>query len=175
MIFACAMSESSAIAALNKLDSKERKMVNGLVRGISIQDSGRVAGYTFDVAANVARSPKIIAAVELELARILRLTGAPIALATLIRLAKNGVSETVQVTASKILLDRAGFVPPVAKQAQSSDEKQLVEMGQDELRAVMESAEREIREIEGELAARAAPLDAPNAQGKASKPSKFLD
>jgi hypothetical protein len=73
----------------------------------------------------------------------------------------------------KIILDRAGFVPP--SQAPIAVPKELASMSADELRAVLDKREAEIHSLEAELAARAAPVNAPNAGDAPSNMADLLD
>lgn len=100
------------------------------------------------------RSPQVLAAIQQETRRVLVIE-APAALQRLITLSKLADSEKVRADCNKDLLNRAGLVGPRAAAAGASD-KPLHELAVVELRAM---ADR----LQGEIEARAKPVNAPNA------------
>lgn len=72
--------------------------------------------------------------------------GAPAALDYLIRLVKDEkASERVRADAAKTLLDRAGMAAKAAE-GKELDDRALADMSKEELRAMMERAQRELAE-----------------------------
>lgn len=115
------------------------------------------AGYAPATAKNakssVTRTPKLLAAVHLEVARRLQ-EGAPIALKVLVDLAKDEKAPAkLRLEASKAILDRAGHIAPRARALGDAGQKTLGEMSLDELK------ETQAR-LNSELAARAKPVNA---------------
>lgn len=116
------------------------------------------AGYSESVAKRtqywVTRSPQILAAIHLEVAKRLQ-DAAPIALKVLTDLAKDDKTpQKLRLEASKAILDRAGHIAPRARALGDAGQKTLGEMSLDELKATQER-------LNSELAARAKPVNAP--------------
>ena len=169
------MAENKGVyPALAGLDERQRRFVREIVSGRSIIDSARAAGYGESVAYRVRRQPAVAAAIEAELYFRLRTEAAPLALDTVIDLVKNATSERVKLDASRVILDRAGFVPPTKTASDDGQQKQLADMSQEELKAAMDKTEAEIDQIEAELAARATPVNAPNGIDITLKPKDIL-
>lgn len=91
----------------------------------------------------VLRSRAMQAAIVAEVRTLLAVEGAPVALRTLLEIARDTTApKGVRVDASKALLDRAGFVAPRSKPGEDGA-KTLQEMSIDELRAFIDKAESE--------------------------------
>lgn len=79
------------------------------------------------------------------------------------------------IAAAKVLLDRAGYVPPAAPKMLEPPLKQLSEMTPDELRKAVADLEAGAKRLEHELGDRATPVNAPNAPSQDGRDASFLD
>lgn len=163
------------VIAAAGFDARQLAFLSAIVDGNTISDSEMKAGYAKNAGYPLLRTPAAQAAIEAALRRKLSTEAAPVALRSLISLARSSESERIRVDAAKILLDRAGFVPPTRLATSGDVEKQLTEMSQDELHDVMAKHEKEIDRLEAELAARAVQVNAPNQTDTSQEASKLLD
>lgn len=80
-----------------------------------------------------------------------------------------------RVQAGKVLLDRAGYVPPTPAKVDEGNAKQLTEMTPDELRDTIDKNDAAIQEMERVLSERARDVSAPNAGDDTDKAAGMLD
>lgn len=87
----------------------------------------------------------------------------------MLKLSRNSWSsaDRVKLDAARLVLGIAGHVAPTRVPVERRHAN-LADMGSDDLRALVD-------QLQGELAGRATPVNAPNAASKASKPADFLD
>lgn len=151
----------TALAEFN-LNERQERFVTLLVRGADLVRAASDAGYGEFDARRLLRLPHVAAAVEHALRRALLTEDAPLALQTLRTIMKDEKSGAPsRVAAAKIMLDRAGIVPPVADKG-DGPERQLADMTAGELKTFIDKHEGEIDRLEGELAARATPVNTPD-------------
>lgn len=93
---------------------------------------------------------------------------APRILRKLIHIAEHGGSEQAVVSAGKLLLGLAGYVAPAAGKAPDSLDRQLAEFTPDDLKRLVDK-------FEGELAARATPINAPKPAEETLDGAQMLD
>lgn len=146
------------VAQTYDLDEQRATFVRLVAKGVPEEAAALKSGYAPDSVRTTAwrlmRSPQILLAIQSEVRRRL-VTFAPTALGVLEHLAEHATSEKVRADCSKDLLNRAGLVAPRAA-APGTGEKPLHELAVVELRAM---ADR----LQGEIEARAKPVNAPNA------------
>lgn len=136
------------------LPDSYRKFVICVSRGMTNEAASSEAGFSPSTGSQLVRRPEIMAAIHQEVARLIRVEGAPVAFKVLLDIAKDVTApKGVRVDAAKTLLSRAGHVEPRAEQAKP-DEVPMNEMTQDQLHSL-------VNQLEGELAARAKPIGAP--------------
>lgn len=158
-----------AIASQYDLTEQQARFVVAMARGAPEKLAASSAGYSEDNFRHtipvLLRSPQILLAIQSEVRRRL-VTFAPTALGVLEHLAEHATSEKVRADCSKDLLNRAGLVAPRAA-APGTGEKPLHELAVVELRAM---ADR----LQGEIEARAKPVNAPNAPAQPGQVSDLI-
>ena len=148
-------------------------MLDRVVEGDTLEQARRRAGYAPDVTnVTVSASPALIRAVKDHVSGRIRTEGAAVGFKTLKRLALHGKTEATQLNAAKYLLDAAGLGP--ASLAANPADVPLHEMTEDELRAVIEKAERGgpmpvVKIVEGESAQKVGAIP----QGGRGRPRKL--
>lgn len=114
-------------------------------------------------------------AVQRETTRALQLA-APHAVGVLLGILHDKrASSAARVQAAKVLLDRAGYVPPTPAKLEEDKGKQLNEMTPDELRETIDKHDDAIREMERALADQATLVSAPNEGANADEAAEMLD
>lgn len=151
---------TNAVTTQQKFDLSDKHaiFVKEIASGAKDYCAAATAGYIGESARTTAwrllREPRIMAAIQFEVRR--RLIGmAPVALSVLETLMTAATSEKVRADCAKTLLDRAGLIAPRAA-APGTGDKPLHEMAVTELRAMADK-------LQGEIEARARPVNAPNA------------
>lgn len=170
------MSWSKALATGGG-DARQHLFIKALVNGASPTAAATIAGYAFPSTDGnrLLRIPAIIEAIRGAMHSHLQTVSAPLALKTLESVVRNEKSgERIRVDAAKILLDRAGYAPKAQSDSDHAP-KQLADMSAEELRSFIGQHEAEIAKVEGELAARATPVNAPNPTDPPLEPASFLD
>lgn len=115
-------------------------------------------------AIRLLQDPRLISEIESAIAGRLRSELAPKSLLVLDEiLTSKGASRTLKLAAAKTALDRAGYVPPNARDQMGDPIKSLAEQGPDELKAFIHVAQEE-------LAQRAKPVI--DGEAKEVKPAK---
>lgn len=131
------------------LSEKERALAKATSNGVSFEEAALTLGYKpegiSELKSTVTRKPEWIAVLHIETARRV-VSLAPSALETIDQVKKGEIKEgaKVRLDAAKIILDRAGIIPPRAKPHSDGSEKTLGEMSLDELKSTQERLEREI-------------------------------
>ena len=87
------------------LDKREIALVRAYAETGNVVAAARVAGWNPSTAQGALRKPKLAAAVLFESQRRM-VTGAPVAVSTIIELAGSAVSEKVRLEASKFLIEQ---------------------------------------------------------------------
>lgn len=151
-----------------KLNAKQAEFVRLVVGGTPPRLAAEAVGYNPASYSEVLRSPSVRAAIPLVIQDILATEGAPLGLHVCMSIARNSSENSkIRLEAAKALLDRAGFTArPQAVDSQA--DKPLSEMTTDELRGLVDR-------LEGELAHRATPVDAPDSPGAPAEALDFLD
>jgi phage terminase small subunit len=153
------------------LTEMQAHFVRHFCSGRAKAESARLAGYEGDhdvVSTTLFRNPVILTAIRVEVSRFLS-TAAPGAARVLDKLAHDeAVPPAVRRNCARDLIGLAGWVPPKAEGAESAIEKPLTERTTAELHDL-------VAKLEGELAGRATPVNAQNAQDDEAKPLDWLD
>lgn len=138
-------------------EAREEAFISLVCDGKPVQDAAEEAGYSRAYGSTLAKRPKIQQEIYRRIATFFTSEAAPRAAKFLFDVVTDDKAPAkVRLDAAKDILNRAGFMPH-SKDEKASDRKELNEMTPDELRA-------KIGQIEGELADRATPVNAPNAQ-----------
>jgi phage terminase small subunit len=155
---------------LASLTDQQRALVHELVNGVPQGLAGERAGYSHKESVSAAiRLPHVAAAVRVEITRRLVVEAAPVAYSVLLSLARDEkVPPAVRRNCARDLIGLAGWVPPKAEGAESAIEKPLTERTTHELHEL-------VAKLESELAGRATPVNAQNAQDDEAKPLSWLD
>jgi hypothetical protein len=165
------MAESHTVAVRFDLKEREEKFVLAIGSGLIPFDAAIKAGFP-ESAAQMAswrlmREPKVLGAIHAEARR--RLVGlAPLAIDVLEKLARGATSEKVKRDAANDILNRAGLVAPRPAADKSPSDAPLHELSVLQLRRL---ADR----LEGELAARAKPVNAPAVAHNADSAIDLID
>lgn len=160
------------------LTDQQATFVRHMGAGESPVRAAEMAGYSEgQIAHALLRNPNVLRAVHVETARVLVADG-PTNFKVLRKIrddetAPKGVRADVAIKLGRL----AGHIEPT--KTAETHEKPLSEMSAEELRRYVERSQREIDIMEGELAARAtpvnAPLDAPTAPPGDANPLGYLD
>lgn len=135
------------------LTAEQGAFVAALMRGASAADAAIEAGRPGDEMALMLDSA-VQATIEAQ-SRAVLISSIPTVLVEIIRLARNATAaDRARIEACKAALAMAGIVAPVRERAKSKSAN-LADMNADALRALVD-------QIQGELGARATPVDAPN-------------
>lgn len=143
--------------AKQQLTNQQQTFVELLSQGLGKDVAAVGAGYVPGSSAVVLllQSPHVTRAVERRMRSVLVNDAAPLALRVLQEVAANAeVHPAIRRAAARDLLDRAGYVPPKAASQELAD-KSIATMSADELAAL-------VNKMEGELAARAKDVSAPD-------------
>jgi hypothetical protein len=154
------------VGGMTEQAERERNLAAAIARGVPIPQAAALAGYK-DTGSGyrAAARPGVKAAIVQEVARLLAVEGAPLALSVLVETCRDQAAPArVRVDAAKTILDRAGIA---ARQAPEPGAKPLSDMGTGELRALVER-------LEGELAGRARPVIAPGQETLEAQEPDFL-
>jgi hypothetical protein len=145
---------------------REQSLAAAIARGVPVPQAGALAGYKDPGSAyRAAARPGVKAAIIAEVARLLAVEGAPLALSVLFAACRDAETPArVKVDAAKTLLDRAGLS---SRQSPEPGAKPLSDMGTGELRALVER-------LEGEIAERARPVIVPDPETPEGQGSDFL-
>jgi len=163
---AAAARRAVAVAGL-RLDARQLLFVEAVASGIPPAEAARSAGYVGD-AYSALKSPSVRQAISLAVQEILQLEGAPVALNLLLQTIRNeGAPIKIRVDCAKAILDRAGHTAR-QRAPDSGPGKDLNEMSTEELKSLVDR-------LEGELAERAQPLDAPDETGVSPEVLDLLD
>jgi uncharacterized small protein (DUF1192 family) len=166
------------ILARHDLNEKQRAFLVSLLSGMSPSYSARAAGFSETSWFYVIRIPAVASALH-ECVQADILADSPTNLKVLRKIRDNekapaGVRSDIAIK----LMRMAGHIEPT-KADDNGPTKQLSEMSADELRQYIERNQAEIDRIEGELAARAidvsAPNSAPNEPIEQANPLNYLD
>jgi len=150
-----------------RLDERQTLFVEAVARGVPYAEAARSAGYT-SPAASIMKSAAVRQAISLTVLEIFKMEGAPIALKVLLDIVRNDKENSkVRADCAKALLDRAGYTARPTE-ANATPQKDLNEMSTDELKNLVDR-------LEGELAERAQPLDAPDETGVSAEVLDLLD
>lgn len=133
---------SSNLPAM-RLNEKQAAFVAAVSRGLPMQEACQVSGYARNGYIALLRSPAVLAALELELRRVLHGQLVPLAFQVIENILKNPeASERVRLDAARMVLDRGGFAP--LKQQDSTSEREPEAMSTSELHALIAQLEREL-------------------------------
>lgn len=161
-----------------RLTEQQEKFVAEVVRGNKPEAAAMLAGYggnSRQISWALLRNPAIVAAIRIEITRLLTAEALPLAYRVLTDIAKDETAPVaVRRACARDLIDRAGIVPPkAAENGAAGAEKPMSEMSTSELRALVDR-------LESELGARA--VDVTPSSDKAQKPKapivnrlKFLE
>lgn len=129
-----------------------------LAAGLGRDLAAAGAGYGVCAAYSMLQTPAVTQALSRRMRATLQNDAAPLAIKVLMELTRDEtVHAAIRRSAARDLLDRAGYVPPKALEADVND-KSIAAMPADELAAL-------VNKLEGELASRAKDVSAPNAPG----------
>lgn len=128
------------------LTAQERKFVIHTVRygdpKLAVKHSG-YRGDPSDVAPDLMRSPKIVAAIQAEVSLRIRTEGASVAHNVLMEIAGDKTApKGARVDAAKALLDRAGHIAPRPEAAKPGEGRALSDYSIEELRGLVSQLER---------------------------------
>ena len=143
----------------NTLTKQQALFVTYLGKGLDKAEAAERAGYSEATDAyHVLGNATVARLIDRTIRTQLREVAAPLALKVLTDLTRDtAVHPAIRRSAARDLLDRAGYVPPKAADADVND-KSIAAMPAEELAAL-------VNKLEGELASRAKDVSAPNAQG----------
>lgn len=139
-----------------ELTNSQETFVELLAAGVGRDLAAAGAGYGQCAAYSMLNTPAVTQAIARRMRATLQNDAAPLAIKVLMQLTRDEtVHAAIRRSAARDLLDRAGYVPPKAADADVSD-KSIAAMPADELAAL-------VNKLEGELASRAKDVSAPNA------------
>jgi predicted aconitase with swiveling domain len=128
------------------LTARERRFVRHTVQYGDPKTAVKLCEYggnPSDVASDLMRSPKIVAAIQAEISLRIRTEGATVAHNVLMEVAKDTTApKGVRVDAAKALLDRAGFVAPRSEAPKAQEGRPLSDYSIEELRGLVTQLER---------------------------------
>lgn len=151
-----------------KITAQQQEFVRLVALGTPHDEAAVLAGYAPHTGWSVMQSPAVRRVLHLAISEVLVTEGAPLAVKTLLEVVKNKeYSPRDRVAAARTILDRAGYTGK-STSADSPADKPLSEMSTDELKALVDK-------LEGELADRATPVNAPESHGKPAQYLDFLD
>lgn len=131
---------ANTLMQLAGLDERQRKFVDGLMRGLSPHAAAEAAGFSHSHGQNAMRAPWLLTALAVETQRRLRIDASTIAIRVLRELATDSqVNAGIRAKCAMAIMDRAGFVAP--KQGAATGERDLAEMSQAELLETIQAAE----------------------------------
>lgn len=137
-----------------------RVLAREIAQGTTIEAASRSACMTYDAAWRALQLPAMQLAIRRELAHRIATEGASVGFKALHSIAGDlKAPAAARVTAGRALLAMAGFSEKAGEERRT--EKPLNEMTGEELRVFIDKHESEINKLEGELAARATPVNAP--------------
>jgi hypothetical protein len=148
------------------LSEGERRFVEHFVntgdQNIALRESG-LPSNTGHTVRRLRTDPRIIAAIQMEVATKIRTEGASVAIDTLLEIARDkSAPKGARVDSAKTLLDRAGHIAPRAETSRDDASRQLAEYSIEELRALVSNLEKtrgdQARDVTG--ATLSTPLDA---------------
>lgn len=140
-----------------RLDSRQRTFVRAVARGVDVLVAARDAGFSLPEsdAYELLRSAPVARALNDEIRALLLFQSTPVALRTLDSIVSGDhFPAGARVMAARLILDRAGFVAPVAARARDDLDRDPTELTTDELRDM-------VRELSAELGDRATPVNEP--------------
>ena len=129
--------------ARSGLSEGHSAVVRLLADGVPQSRIAVATGYSEGTVYNLARNPKIEAAVHELVMHKLRVVAAPAALKTLLSIALDETAEPrVRIAAGNSILDRAGYTAKAAEEAHQ--ERTAEEMTTESLQATMQIVQREL-------------------------------
>lgn len=153
-----------------QLTELQRRFVEALVEIGDPRAAARAAGYSESTVntglSSLLKSPHLNMAIARATQERLAVCGAT-GLSTLEFLCRNAAKEQTRAYCAVALMDRAGFVPPKARQSEG-DDTPLHEMSADRLRDI-------VLRHEAELASRARDVTPRNAQAPSASPDDDID
>lgn len=146
---------------------QERKFIRLVSDGTAETAAAVTCGFSEDYGYKLVRQPAISAAIRGEVMRLLAIDGVVIGRKALRAIANDTTAPAAaRVSAGKALLQAGGLLEATAESRHS---KSLNEMTRDELRAFIESAEKEIDQAETVISNRATLITAPVSAPEASE------
>lgn len=154
------------VSQANGLSAQQEAFVTARLKGRSVEEAMADAGYQPDDWLRVIHDPVIAQAIESGIKALA--THSAVDAFMLTRSINNLTSaDRVKVDAARLVLGIAGHVAPTRVPARER-QANLAEMGSDDLRQLVE-------QLQGELAVRATPVNAPIAPVAPLKVADFLD
>ena len=136
---------------MEKMTEKQIALVNGIVAGKNPAQAVRDAGYSDKTQFHVISTPAIMDAIRERTGQMLQQLAPRAVMVAAELMESDTATDKIRLDASRLVLDRAGYIAPKAPEAQQIGEKALHEMTRQEL------AERAAR-LQKEISDRAAPV-----------------
>lgn len=173
------MATVPSIAQRFDLPADAAAFVKAMVRGQTPKAAALAAGAAEDQGYAWLRSPRVAAAIEDEMWRVLKTEAAPEALQTARDLLAPGIPHATRAIAAKLILDKAGYSPAEKSSHSEQADADLSAMSVDQLKDYLGKKTAEIDRLEGELALRAKPVaapdSAPNTDDRQAEATDLLD